>query len=416
MSAAPTVVILSVGDELLEGLVRDTNSHWLVDALTVGGWSVARVEVVGDEVAAITEALRRGLATAPMVVVGGGLGPTSDDRTRDALAALVSEALELDEGILAHIEQRFRGRGRPMPESNRRQALRPPSSVVLPNSVGTAPGLWQEVDGGAVVLLPGVPAELRRLWQDEVESRLRRHLSPRPARHGRFRATGVGESRVAQRVDERLEAAGFRDGEGFQLAFYVAGFGVDVVVRSRDDAIFDRVCDEVRRALGAELFAEGATDLPETVLSQLRERKQTLAVAESCTGGMLGAALTDVPGCSDVFRGGVMAYADQVKTEALGVDGGLLAEHGAVSEEAAAAMARGARERMGAAWGLSTTGIAGPGGGTGDKPVGTVCLGVAGPDGTTTGRVRLGGTREMVRRWTVARALDQLRRRLVDPG
>lgn len=416
MSTAASVVILSVGDELLEGLVRDTNSHWLVDALTEGGWSVARVEVVGDEVAAIVEALRRGLATASMVVVGGGLGPTSDDRTRDALAALVGETLEFDSEILAHIEERFGRRGRPMPESNRRQALRPPSSVVLPNPVGTAPGLWQQVDGGALVLLPGVPAELRHLWNHEVEPRLRRHLAPRPARHRRFRATGVGESRVAQRVEEELAAAGLRDGESFQLAFYVAGFGVDVVVRSRNDVVFDRVCARVRAALGPELFAEGSTDLPETILSRLRDRQQTLAVAESCTGGMVGAALTDVPGSSDVFRGGVLAYANEVKEEALGVDAETLAAHGAVSEEVAAAMARGARQRMGADWGLSTTGIAGPGGGTDEKPVGTVCLGVAGPDGETTRRVQLGGTRAMIRRWTVARVLDQLRRRLDDGG
>lgn len=416
MSSPASVVILSVGDELLEGLVRDTNSGWLVDRLTERGWEIARVEVVGDAVLAIEDALRRGLATAPVVIVGGGLGPTSDDRTRDALAALCGEELIFDPRILASIEARFARRGRPMPESNRRQAHRPSTSTVLANPVGTAPGLWQEVDGGVVVLLPGVPSELRRLFHDEVEQRLRSVLPPNPVLHARLRTSGVGESNVAQRVDEALSAAGLRDGEGFDLAFYVAAFGVDVVVRARRSEVFERVRSAIREALGARLFGEGEEDLPAVVLEGLRHRGETVAVAESCTGGLVGAALTAVPGSSDAFRGGVLAYADELKRGLLAVEPSTLERHGAVSEEVAMAMAEGVRARAGSQWGLSTTGIAGPGGGSADKPVGTVWIGVAGPDGCRSEHLRLGGTREMVRRWTVARVLDRLRRRLESKG
>lgn len=412
MSSSASVVILSVGDELLEGLVRDTNSDWLLDRLTEAGWEVARVEVVGDTVTVIEEALRRGLASASAVIVGGGLGPTSDDRTRDALAALRGEDLVFDPEILTAIEARFARRGRPMPDSNRRQAYRLASSTVLPNPIGTAPGLWQEVEAGAVVLLPGVPAELRELWAVEVEPRLRRFLAPRPALHARLRTSGAGESRVAQLVDETLAATGLRDGQGFQLAFYVTAFGVDVVVRGREGEPFETVRTAIRAALGHRLYAEGDEDLPAVVLERLRRVGQTVSVAESCTGGMVGAALTAVPGSSDAFWGGILAYADEIKVGLLDVDRAELERVGAVSETVAGAMAEGVRARTGSDWGVATTGIAGPGGGTAEKPVGTVWIAVAGPDGCRTEHLRLGGTRELVRRWTVARVLDRLRRRL----
>ena len=399
------LVLLAVGDELLDGRTTETNSHWLIRRATARRWKVERVEVVGDEVDAIAAALHRWTGVVGAVVVTGGLGPTPDDRTRDALARVAGEPLEEDPAQLARIRELFEQRGRTMSPSNRRQAERCVSSEVIDNPVGTAPGLWHEIAGTAVVLLPGVPAELHRMFVERVEPRLATRLSAAVPHQVRLRTTQIAESVLADRV-----RAALGDDDDVDLAWCVAEHGVDLVVRDPRETRAHEVASRLRDALGDRVFEQGERDLPEVTLAALRARGETVAVAESCTGGLLGAALTSVPGSSDVFLGGVMAYADRIKSEALGVDVDLLARHGAVSEEVARAMAEGARVRFGADRALATTGIAGPGGGTEEKPVGTVWIALAAADATHARRLRLGGDRGLVRRWTVAAGLDALRR------
>ncbi len=407
---APEIVLLSVGDELLEGRVRDTNSSWLIDRLSAGGWRVQRVEVVSDDLPEIRVAMDRALQTAPFVVVGGGLGPTPDDRTREALAALVGEEMFCDEEVVEEIRTRFARRGREMPPTNRRQALRCPSASLVANPVGTAPGLWQPVaDRGVIVLLPGVPAELEPMFEREVLPRLRKFLPPRPLEVLNLHTAGLSESKVAEIVERSLDG---EDLEGVQLAFYVARFGVDVVLRGEEKAEVRRLGYRIREGLGGACFGEGEGGLAELVLDQARVRGETVAVAESCTGGQLASALTDVPGCSEVFRGGVVAYANEAKIAVLGVDAKCIEAHGAVSEEVAGAMALGVRRALDSDWGLATTGIAGPGGGTADKPVGTVWIAVAGPSACRVWRLGLGGDRGVIQRWSVATLLDRWRREM----
>jgi competence/damage-inducible protein CinA-like protein len=404
----PHVVLLSVGDELLEGRVRDTNSQWLIDQLTNGGWRVQRVEVVADELSALRDAMDRALDSAPFVLVGGGLGPTPDDLTRDALAALVGEEMLCDEEVVEGIRARFARRGRTMPDTNRRQAMRCRTASLVDNPVGTAPGLWQPVaQRGVVVLLPGVPAELKRMFEESVLPRLREYSPPRALHVATLHTAGLSESKAAEIVEAALSDV---NADGFQLAFYVARFGVDVVLRSDDASVVDRFAGLLRDALGESCFGRGEGGVTDLVVATLRARGESVAVAESCTGGQLASALTDVPGCSDVFRGGVVTYANEVKVAALGVDPELIEAHGAVSEEVARAMAMGVRDALSADWGLSATGVAGPAGGTEDKPVGTVWIAVAGPDGCDAWRLGLGGDRGVIQRWAVATVLDRLRR------
>lgn len=399
------VALLMVGDELLDGRTRETNSHWLIDELTARNWTVTGVEVVTDDVHAIAGALHRLTGGVGAVIVTGGLGPTPDDLTREALALLANEELEEDPVLVAQIAALLDSRGRAMSPSNRRQAVRPASSIPLRNAVGTAPGLWHEIDGTAVILLPGVPAELHWMFDHEVRARLAAHLVASDRRMLRLRTTGVAESRLADLVHEAL-GADVHDG----LAWCVAAHGVDVIVRDDDPARLERVGQALRTAFGEHLFGEGDADLPTVVVRELAARDETVAVAESCTGGLVGAALTSVPGSSRVFAGGVIAYANEVKQQQLAVDIALLAEHGAVSDAVARAMATGVRTALGSTYGISTTGIAGPDGGTDDKPVGTVWIGFADADGAVARTRRYGGDRSLVRRWTVAAALDSIRR------
>lgn len=403
---ADDLALLMVGDELLDGRTPETNSHWIVARATARRWRVDRIEVVSDDVDAIAASLHRLTGVVAAVIVSGGLGPTPDDRTRDALAKVAGEPLEEDPHLLAHLSSLFEQRGRTMSPSNRQQALRCASSEVIDNPVGTAPGLLHEISGTLVVLLPGVPAELHTMWERSVEPRLATRLRAGAPSQIRLRTTQIAESVLADRVRETLGVAT----EGLDLAWCVAAHGVDLVVRHPQEAQARAVADRMRVALGDHVFAEGLVDLPAVTIDTLRARRETVAVAESCTGGLVGAALTSVPGSSDVFLGGVLAYANDVKQNQLGVPLELLVEHGAVSEPVARAMAERVRITLGSTWGVSTTGVAGPGGGTADKPVGTVWIALAGPEGTWARRLRLGGDRSLIRRWSVAAALDALRR------
>lgn len=399
------VRLLVVGDELLDGRTREANSAWLIDELVSLSLDVEGVEVLPDELDVIRDGIGRAASRARVVVVTGGLGPTPDDLNRDALAAWLGEEMEEDAGLLATIRERFESRGREMTHSNVRQAFRPPSATAIPNANGTAPGLWVERDGCLVVLMPGVPEEMRTMWREQVRDLVGRRTGMGRGPRVRLRVSRVAESWLADRVRAALAP------REVDVAYCVQRYGIDILLRP-DTPELERVLTILRTELGERVYAEGSRQLDEVVLDRLRERKQTVAVAESCTGGMLGSMLTDHPGSSDVFLGGSIVYADSAKRERLDVAEDLLREHGAVSEPVALALARGVRKAFGADWGLATTGIAGPGGGTAEKPVGTIWIAVAGADGEEAHLLRLPGDREQNRRWTCVTVLDHLRLRL----
>jgi len=400
------LVLLMVGDELLDGRTRDTNSEWIIDRTREAGWHIAQIEVIADDVDLIASAISRHSERATAILVSGGLGPTCDDLTRDGLALAMGAELEFDTQVFAHIEALFVARGRPMSGSNRRQAMRPSAARVIDNPVGTAPGLLAEVAATPVALLPGVPTELKAMFEATLMGQFAPLLDGSAVPMRRLRTTGIAESTLADMVEDALSGDGQLD-----LAYCVSTWGVDILLRDPDPARLQHLAAVLHSSLDDLVFGERDSSLPGAVLEHLRALGQTVAVAESCTGGLLGAALTSVPGSSEIVLGGVIAYPNALKESLLDVPAGLLEAHGAVSEEIARAMARGVCARTGADWGISTTGVAGPGGGTKEKPVGMVCVGLCGPGLDATARsLRLSSGRDSVRRWSVATALDALRR------
>lgn len=403
-----TGAVLAVGDELLLGDVVNTNASWLGGALAGVGVQVVHSAAVGDDVVRLATALRRALEDADVVVLCGGLGPTSDDRTRQALALVADAPLERHAGLEARLREQFTSFGYAMPEPVLQQADVPRGAGTLSNPVGTAPGLRLEVGGRLVYALPGPPHELRAVCEAHVLPELAR-LTRAAVTTLTLRCAGVGEPVVAERVEGAVSVPA-----GVDLA-YLAGGGVVRVRFSTggDPAVLDPLVQAAAAALGDDVFGDvsgrGEAALPEVVADLLARRGETVATAESLTGGLLGAALTGHAGASAAYRAGLIVYATQTKHDLAGVPEEVLAEHGAVSVETATALAQGARTRTGADWGLSTTGVAGPDEQEG-QPVGTVHVAVAGPGGTRTRSVRLPGDRERVRALAVTTALDLLRR------
>lgn len=411
--ASLVVEALSIGDELLDGRLADTNSQHLGDALAPHGLTLARVTAVDDDVATIAEAVLEAAARADVVVTSGGLGPTTDDLTARGVARAAGCDVRLDEETLAAIARRFAERGLDMPDNNRRQAELPSSGEVLGNEAGIAPGFATRVGGAEVFSLPGVPREYRWMLANKVLPRVLGRLAARVGEvveRRSLRCLGITESRL----DAALAELSRRNPD--VLLQYRTSFPENharLVVRGRDARAVaeraDALAAEARAAIGGACYGIGERSLAERLVSALIERGRTVAVAESCTGGLLGKALTDVAGSSAAFRGGVIAYANDVKERLLDVDAELLARHGAVSEEVAAAMATGARALLGVDYALSVTGVAGPGGGSEDKPVGTVCFGLAGEGGVETKRrLLLAPTREMIRELSAAVAMRWL--------
>ncbi len=419
MARSPVAEIVLVGDELLKGERRDAHLPWLARRLADLGVRVARAEVVRDDAGAIADAVRAARSRADVVVVTGGLGPTPDDVTRDGFAAAFDRDLAFDADSWAAIEAFFERYGRTPTEASRRQAMIPRGARALPNTQGTAPGCLLEFDGGLAAMLPGPPRELRPMFTEHVEPVLRERFGAAPLRVETFRTIGIGETDLMARFGEMLEAL-----RAWRVSSLPSITGVDIVLTARDDAPADadaegeleRVHAALRDGLGTKLYERGPRTLARVVHDRLVERGETLAVAESLTGGMIGAALTDFPGASAYLLADVVAYANEAKVELLGVSRDDLAAHGAVSEPVAAAMAHGARRRTGATWGVSTTGIAGPTGATPTKPVGLVYLGVAWEDGTDVRRVRYRGDRDVVRERAVHGALWMLFDRIAREG
>ena len=414
----PTAAILLTGNELLRGVISDQNGAHLAASLEAHGFSVQRTLVVGDSLPDIEGGLRELIAGADIVVSSGGLGPTHDDRTVEALANVAGAALVLDAGVLERIDRwtdqvavRYGLDRAGFDAGNRKQAHVPVGAAVL-GMAGTAPGLVLPVDGSIVVVLPGVPSELRRLWADAPEHAALADIFARATPRARWlmRTYGIGESHVA---DIHRSAGG--DPPGVETSICARSFEIEIDIRADPghDGAGAELAAKMRAELGGHLFATDERPLSEIVLDLLRARGWKGATAESCTGGMVAAALTDIPGCSDAFAGGVVAYSNQLKHDLLGVPEDVLERHGAVSAESAAAMAAGARARLGADAAVSVTGIAGPGGGTEEKPVGLVYLHVSSPAGEDMRRMDIPGSRDAVRGRAATAALQLLRAHLV---
>ncbi|MCB9876030.1 MAG: competence/damage-inducible protein A [Planctomycetes bacterium] len=375
--------VVAIGDELLHGALLDTNSKYVAGRLEQVGAVVHRFTVVGDEPGALEAVLAEACARADVVVTTGGLGPTLDDRTRDVAAQLCGGPLVFDEASWNGILEWFARHLRKVPDSNRRQAMLPPGGAALPNAVGTAPGFRVRIGRAELFAVPGVPSEMRVMLQEHVLPALAARPDCTPTVQRWLRVLGPSEAALGERIESFMVP-------GRDPAVGVTASGglltVRIVATAADRAAAEAKCDataaELRPLLGDWLFAEGERELPELVCERFAAAGRTLAFAESCTGGLLAARLTDVAGASAVLRGGVVAYANEAKQDLLGVDPALLERHGAVSEPVVAAMAEGARRRFGADVAVATSGIAGPAGGTPDKPVGTVCFAVADAAGT----------------------------------
>ena len=405
--------VINTGSELLLGLVTNTHLGYLAGELAPCGITVARQVCVPDG-PPIREALAAALDRADVVFTTGGLGPTTDDITREAAAELLGLPLLPDEEILSGIRERFARRGLPMADRVARQAMVPVGAEVLPNPNGTAPGLYfpPAVLGSRrarhLFLLPGPPRELRPMTQDYVLPKLGAVL-PASSRLERriYRLTGIGESQVEERIGEKLEARG-----DLEVGYCARPSEVDFRLIG-PSGLLAQIEPEIRAVLGEWIYSEGES-LEAAIVRLLGDKHLTLATAESCTGGSLAGRITNVPGASDVFLAGYVTYANEAKENTLGVPSELLAVHGAVSEPVAGAMAEGARRVSGAKFALSTTGIAGPGGGTENKPVGTVYLGLASAGyPTVVRRCYFPLDRVTFKHMATSAALDLLRRQVL---
>lgn len=408
------IEILTIGTELLLGFTIDTNGAEIAQAVAAIGGRVVRRTSVGDEPGAIEAGLNEALARTGLVITTGGLGPTRDDISKDVVAQLFEAPLEFQEEIWRRLVQRFERMGRKAPESNRSQAFVPRGATVLNNQWGTAPGLWLEGPRGTAILLPGVPSEMRQLLKHEVIPRLTARASGTVVRSATIRTTGIAESALAQRLGN-IEA----ELAPLSLAYLPSLPGVDLRLTAWSlppDEADRRLSDGSRRLrelAGEFVYGKGDEDLAALVLDRARSRKLKLAVAESCTGGLVGGRITAIPGSSDVFLGGIIAYEDQVKLRDLAVPAASIATHGAVSEEVARAMAAGVARQFGAELAIAVTGIAGPDGGSETKPVGLVWMATSVDGAVESFHYVFPGTREEVRarasQWVLFQLLKRIR-------
>jgi nicotinamide-nucleotide amidase len=406
--------IIAVGSELLTPDRIDTNSLWLTAQLNELGVEVRRKVVVGDDRELLAAAVCQSLAQVNIVILSGGLGPTEDDITRDAVAQALGRRLVFRQDLLDALTERFERLNRKMADNNRRQTFVIEGADPLPNGRGTAAGQWMESHGKVVMLLPGPPHELKAMFTGECLPRLRRKLPPQVIRTRFYRVAGMGESDLDQLISPVYKPY------ANPATTILAGAGdIQIHLRARAeteteaDALLDAVGPPIEELLGDRIYSRNGASLEMVVGEQLRARNATLSVAESCSGGLLGDRITSVPGSSDYFLGGFLVYTDRMKTELLGVTPELLAEYTAVSEQCARAMAEGARIRTGSTFAVSVTGEAGPESQTG-APVGTVIIGYAGPGSEPQAkRYLLFGDRNGVRARAAQRALDELRRKLL---
>lgn len=402
--------IIAVGSELLTPDRLDTNSLFLTEELNKLGVEVLRKTIVGDDRDLLAEAFRDALNRVPLIISSGGLGPTEDDLTRETVADLLGRKLKRNDAILDAIKARFRSFGREMPDTNIRQAMVPEGAEPLNNPRGTAPGLWLEDGERMIALLPGPPRELEPMFREEVLPRVARRVSGVRMFHRELRVTGLGESSV----DARIQPI-YRRYADVNTTVLAAPGEVQIHLRmwTEDEAHTQKTFGEIEQgfelALTDRIFSRDGSPLHDVVARLLTVNNATIAAAESCTGGLLAERLTSIAGSSTYFLGGVVCYSNEMKTAWADVPKELIETKGAVSPEVAVALAEGIRRRVGSTLGVGITGIAGPGGGSEEKPVGTVHIAVASPGETKARALRFPGDREMVRLQATQAALDLVR-------
>jgi nicotinamide-nucleotide amidase len=414
--------ILAIGSEMLTPFRVDTNSLFITDRLNTIGYDVRLKAVVADDISELARVIEGALAWADLIVITGGLGPTEDDMTRDAVARVLNLPLDADETIVARLRERFAKRGMTMPEINRRQAMVPRGAAVLPNPNGTAPGLWLEQGDTALVLLPGPPREMKPMLEAVIGER----LAPRAKGRGLFRRVLKITGRAESDVDAQAAPVyGPWAAQAVPISTTILAvlgqielhLTAQAASQADADVALDAAVGQLHAALGPSVYSIDGRGLEHVVGDLLREHKLTIAVAESCTGGLLASRLTDVPGSSDYVDRGVVCYSNRSKTDLAGVPESLIAEHGAVSEAVAKAMADGIRARAGTNVGIGITGIAGPGGGSPEKPVGTVAIAVVVGDDARVRTFQFIGPREMVKFQAAQSALNMTRLMVLgEPG
>ena len=410
------VVLLSTGDELTTGKIVDSNAQWLAERFHTLGLEVVGILTVGDWRERLESAWEKAFEWGDLVVSTGGIGPTADDLTTETVAKLLGEELRFDEPTADRMRRMFEAMRRPMPENNLKQAYFPQSSVIIPNAMGTAPGYrvsQQRRVGGEDVMrhlavLPGVPREMKPMFDEFVVPWVTAEQgdeAPPVART--FQTFGMSESALDEAVAEVIPEDAAR--VSFRASF--PKIGITLLCRGENaTATLDRLSEALRERLGGVIYAEGETLMEDAAGQALAQRGATVALAESCSGGLIGSRLTDIAGSSAYFVADFVTYSNRAKQEVLGVPGEVLREHGAVSEETVRHMAEGARTRAGSDIAIATSGIAGPGGGSEERPVGTVCFAIATPEGTFSRRHQLWGSRDWIKLLTSQIALDWIRR------
>jgi len=408
------VILLSIGTEILKGSIVNTNSYYLAGRLYAAGFNVSGIRVISDVQATIIDTLKECFDQADIVISTGGLGPTRDDVTKSAACQFFNRQLVFDQKIYDKLEKFFLRAGyKSFPQLSRNQALVPEGAHVMPNLRGTAPGLLIEQDAKLLFLLPGVPTEMKALFDDHVLPFLLGRFRQGAPESALVRTVGLGESVIAERIEE-----GLSEEEISLLNYYPHGGFVDIVIAETgtggkvDAPTVDRIAGHVAGVLSGNVYTRDERSLLQVIAGMLTDGGEKLAVAESCTGGLLAKKITALPGASDWFTAGVVSYSNQSKTRLLDVPEVLITSHGAVSREAAESMARGAEKNCQADYALAITGIAGPSGGSEEKPVGTVYIALASAGSTEVSRFNFNGDREQIRHRSVVKACEILWRRL----
>ena len=403
--------ILCTGEELLLGDIVNTNAAFLSERLTDLGICVYHHSVVGDDPHRLGECVEEGLSRSDVVIISGGLGPTKDDLTKETVAALFGRKMKLHEPSLADIKSYFERTGRVMSKNNEKQAMMPEGAIVFPNHFGTAPALALERDSKSVIMLPGPPSELIPLFREQAEPYLKSKISQAIASKN-IHIFGMGESAVAERIDALLI-----DTPSLTAATYCkeGEVRIRITARAEDESIAAALCEShaqkiMQSEVGGFVYGVDVGTIENAVVMALHEKKLTLSAAESCTGGLIAKRITDISGCSDVFFGGCVTYTNDVKRRLIGVKAETLERYGAVSEQTAREMARGVRIATGSDIGISTTGVAGPTGGTAETPVGTVFIGISTSEGESVRRLSLSSmrSREYIRQASATNAFDMV--------
>lgn len=414
MNETPKISVLAIGNELLDGRVTDTNSTWIGFELRKIGLSLFRTTTCGDTIEEIVSSLKNLFEKSDLVIISGGLGPTTDDLTREGVAKLTGVTLIQDKASLTHIESYFSRRNRPVNEANKRQSFLPQGATYIENPVGSAPGFSFNLSlhgtAKTIFALPGVPMELKEMCRNFVFPSIASkfpHIRPR-AEVG-FRVFGLPESEIGQRlVDKKLPP-------DIEICYRVIFPEIEVLLRHPDEKVLADALSVATSAIGSEFILGDSPNLglDSVVMNLCLANQLTLATAESCTGGMLGEIITAIPGSSRFYLGGVVSYSNELKEMLLDVPTKLINTHGAVSKEVAESMVIGLRQRTKADYAISITGVAGPDGGTEEKPVGTVFIGCASKSGIVTQKIFLPASRERIRRYSACVALDLVRRSIL---